>query len=316
MYRNLVKVSYKNMSHEEWLEHRKGSIGGSEAAAIVGLNPFETKFTVWADKLGKLPPKEETEAMRIGNDLEEYVAKRFCEETGKKVRRENSFLHNPDFPFAHATVDRLVIGEDAGLECKTTSVMNLKRFKNGEYPANYYVQCMHYMMVTGAKRWYLAVLILGKEFTWFTIERDEEEINALRVSEEEFWNLVETKQEPEVDGSDKTSDAITHIFAESEDDVEVSLMTFGSKLQAYQAVKSQIKEFEEMKTAIENEIKVFMENASSGYCGKYKVSWKNQDRNTFDSKRFMADHPEFDYSGYMKKTVTRPFKVTEIENNI
>ena len=161
MYKNLIKISTVGMPHDEWLKHRRKSIGGSDASAILGMNTYCSPYTVWADKLGKLPPKEDNEAMRLGRDLEDYVAKRFTEETGKKVRRENNIIINPDYPYAHANVDRMVVGEDAGLECKTTSAMNLKRFKNGEYPENYYCQAVHYLMVTGAKRWYLAVLILG-----------------------------------------------------------------------------------------------------------------------------------------------------------
>ena len=187
MNNKLIKVSTLNMSHEDWLVERQKSIGGSDAPSIIGLNPWSSPYTVWADKLGKIPPKEDNEAMRLGRDLEDYVAKRFTEDTGKKVRRENFLLTNPQYPFAHANVDRMVVGEDAGLECKTTSVLNLKSFKNGAFPDTYYVQCVHYLMVTGCAKWYLAVLVLGKEFKVFEIERDEDEIKALAESEEAFW---------------------------------------------------------------------------------------------------------------------------------
>ena len=90
MYKNLIKISTKEMSHDEWLEHRQKSIGGSDASAILGMNTYCSPYTVWADKLGNLPPKEDNEAMRLGRDLEEYVAKRFTEETGKKLRKENN----------------------------------------------------------------------------------------------------------------------------------------------------------------------------------------------------------------------------------
>ena len=120
--------------------------------------------------------------MRQGRDLEEYVASRWAEETGKKIQRINAMLYRDTYPFAHADIDRWVRGENAGLECKTTSVMNLKHFRGGDFPANYYVQCVHYMAVTGADRWYLAVLVFGQGFYHFTIERDEAEIAALMPS--------------------------------------------------------------------------------------------------------------------------------------
>lgn len=167
----IKKIPTANMSQDDWLEQRRKTIGGSDAASLCGLNSYSSPYSVWADKMGLLPKKEPNEAMRLGTDLEQYVAERFTESTGKKVRRDRHIIINSDYPFAHANVDRVIIGEDAGLECKTTSVMNLKRFKNGEYPDNYYVQCMHYMMVTGKKKWYLAVLILGKDLSLRTKQK-------------------------------------------------------------------------------------------------------------------------------------------------
>ena len=313
MYKNLTKISTRDMSHEDWLSHRQNSIGGSDASAIIGLNPYSSPYTVWADKLGKIPPKEDNEAMRLGRDLEDYVAKRFTEETGKKVRRENNIIINPDIPFAHANVDRMIIGEDAGLECKTTSVMNLKRFKNGDYPPTYYVQCMHYMMVTGAKKWYLAVLILGVEFKRFEIERDEEEIEALAKSEEAFWELVKKQTPPMADGTDSTTETISTIYAESVDQT-VSLMAYESSLKQYIEIGKQIKELENLQKQIANGIKTFMGNSDKGESNSYKVSWASASRNTFDSKKFAEDHSNMDLSKYYKQSSYRTFKVSEINN--
>ena len=66
MYKHLNKLSTIGMSRDDWLEHRKKSIGGSDASAVAGLNPWTSPYSVWADKLGLLPPKEENEAMRLG----------------------------------------------------------------------------------------------------------------------------------------------------------------------------------------------------------------------------------------------------------
>ena len=245
------------MPHEEWLEHRRKRIGGSDASAIIGMNGYCSPYTVWADKLGKLPPKEDNEAMRLGRDLEDYVAKRFTEETGKKVRRENNILINPDIPFAHANVDRMIVGEDAGFEAKTTSVLNLKKFKNGEYPENYYVQCVHYLMVTGCKRWYLGVLILGVGFKWFVIERDEGEIEALRKSEEDFWEYVKSGNAPMVDGSNSTSDTLRTIYPESNGDT-VSLMAYENDLKQYMTLSSLMDDVKKQREEVANRIKEFI----------------------------------------------------------
>lgn len=313
MYKNLTKISTLNMSHDEWLQQRQKSIGGSDASSIIGLNPWSSPYAVWADKLGKIPPKEDNEAMRQGRDLEAYVAQRFCEATGKKVRRENNILINPDYPFAHANVDRMVVGEDAGLECKTTSTLNIKNFRNGAFPDTYYVQCVHYMMVTGCKKWYLAVLVLNKEFMVFEIERDEEEIEALAKSEAEFWRLVESESAPAADGSTSTSDTISVLYPESNDEA-VNLFAYDSELQQYMALSAQIKEFEKLKDEMANKVKTFLGEAGSGESDNYKVSWKTTSKYTFDSKRFASDHKNIDLSGYYKSSTYRTFKVTEKTN--
>ena len=310
MYKHLTKISTVGMSHEEWLEHRSKTIGGSDASAILGMNHYSSPYSVWAEKLGKLPPKEDNEAMRIGRDLEAYVAQRFTEKTGKKVRRENNILWNPDYPYAHANVDRMVSGEDAGLECKTTSSLNITKFKNGEYPENYYVQCVHYMMVTGCKRWHLAVLVLGKGFFEFTIERDEEEIKALAKSEESFWEYVKSKTPPAVDGTDSTTETITTIFPNSNTET-VNLFAFEDALKQYIALGKQIKELENLQKEMANKVKSFMNEAGRGESDKFKVSWPTTERSTFDHKRFAEEHPDIDLTAYYKISSYRTFKVTE-----
>lgn len=311
MVKNITKISTVNMSHEEWLEHRRKYIGGSDASSIIGLNPWSSPYTVWADKLGKLPPKEDNEAMRQGRDLEFYVAQRFTEKTGKKVRRENAILHNPQYPFAHANVDRMVVGEDAGLECKTTSALNMKNFKNGAYPDTYYVQCVHYMMVTGCKKWYLAVLVLNKEFMVFEIERDEAEIEALARSEEEFWKYVETQTPPPTDGKSSTSETISVLYPKSSNDETVSLFAYDTDLKQYMALSAHIKELEAQRDEVANRVKAFMNESGKGESDLYRVSWMSTERNTFDAKRFAQDHKHLNLSEYYKNNTYRTFKVTE-----
>lgn len=196
---------------------------------------------------------------------------------------------------------------------KSSGSLNMKKFSGGEYPANYYVQCVHYMAITGKKRWYLAVLIGNREFKWFTIERDEAEIAALMTAEAEFWELVKTDTPPAVDGTAATTEAIKTIYAESDDSV-CDLTAFSANLRQYMALKKQIKELEVIAEEAANKIREFMGECGGGECDGFKVSWKSQTRSTFDRKRFESENPDIDLSGYFKESVARPFKVTEIKN--
>lgn len=300
----------KTTNHEEWLALRSKYIGGSDAAAVVGLNPFSSPYALWAEKTGRMPGFEGNLATEVGTYLEEFVAQKFAQETGKKVRRVNQSFFNSDYPWAIANIDREIVGEDAGLEIKTTSELNLKKFKGGEFPENYYCQTIHYLAVTGKKRWYLAVLIGNKEFKWFTIERDEAEIEALMTAERDFWELVKTDKPPAVDGSQATTKAITTIYAESNENA-VDLFGQMPDLVQYIAIQNQIKELEKQQEEHANRIKAFMGESGFGENDRFKVSWKTQSRNNFDRKRFAAEHPEIDLTGYFTTSNSRPFRVAE-----
>lgn len=297
-------------SHEEWLALRHKYIGGSDSAAVVGLNAWVSPYALWAEKTGRLPGFGGNLATEVGTYMEDFVAQKFAEVTGKKVRKSNQSWFNSDYPWAIANIDREIVGEDAGLECKTTSELNLKKFKNGEYPAHYYVQCMHYMAVTGKKRWYLAVLIGNREFMWFTIERDEDEIKALMEAERDFSGLIATNTPPMADGSSSTTETLVTLYPNS-DDTTMGIGLYERDLDTYFQLKAQAKELDEKIGAIENRIKAHLGECSTGEGEKYKVSWKTQTRNTFDHKKFIADHPGLDVTKYYKTSNSRPFRVTE-----
>lgn len=302
----------KTKSHEEWLQLRSQYIGGSDAATVVGMNPFSSPYALWAEKTGKKPGFSGNLATEVGTYLEEFVAQKFAAETGKKVRKCNHSFLNSKYPFAIANIDREIVGEDAGLEIKTTDSLNLKKFKNGEFPANYYCQCVHYMAVTGKKCWYLAVLIGNREFKLFTIERDEAEIAALMTEEAAFWECVKNDTPPEIDGSKATTDTLTTIYADSTDAEAVDLVLYKNDLAMYSALNKSIKELQAQQDECANRIKAFMGESASGFCDGFNVSWKSASRKTFDSKKFAKENPDIDLSGYYKESNYRTFKINEI----
>ncbi len=306
----LKRISTVGMSREEWLERRRHTIGGSDAAGIVGLSKYSTHYTVFLDKTGRLPDKPDNEAMRQGRDLEDYVAKRWEEATGKKVRRLQAMLYNPAYPFAHADVDRMVVGEDAGLECKTTATLDIRQFSGVDFPEKYYAQCVHYMAVTGAKRWYLGVLVFGRGFFVFTLERNQAEIDALMMAEAAFWEKVENDTPPAPDGSDATTEAISVVYAESRDG-EMELFGREAMLNEYADLNAQKKAVEERIKEIENIIKEDMQDVPLGRVGRFSVVWKSQQRSSFQLEDFKKDNPGLDLRPYIKTTTSRPFKVTE-----
>lgn len=308
----IKKIPTGQIDRAEWVKLRSSTIGGSDAAAIMGMNPWKSPYALFLEKTGKVIPEDISgkEAVRLGTDLEEYVAKRFSEATGKKVRRENYTIFREDMPYAHANYDRLIVGEKAGLECKTTNALQLSKFKNGEFPATYYCQCMHYLMVSGLDRWYLAVLVLGIDFKVFCIERDEDEIEALMAAEGDFWNMVQTNTPPELDGTASTLDALEAQYPREDTGVKVDLTGCAGDLMILDTCREQFKALEAKENAAKARIMAAMGNAERGECGQYTVSWKSQNRKTFDRKKWEAANGKIP-DAYMKSSESRTFRFSK-----
>ena len=326
----ITKICTKNMTREDWLAERRRSVGGSEIGAIMGLNRYQSPASVWANKLGIVPDVEPNEAMIQGTDLEEYVAERFTRLTGKKVRRCNYILRNDDYPHMHANVDRLVRGESAGLECKTASALSVSKFKGGDFPAGYYAQCVAYMAVMELPVWYLAVVVLGKEFKVFKMVRDgqdtskpdwcesvtvidDAEFSAIKSAVADFWQHVENETMPEVDGSKATADTLESVYSQPDPvpDLPAELDDMSDKVRSLLELKAEKSRIEENIRLFENEIKARMEVAETAYCDDVKITWKPQERTTFDYKKFAKDHPSLDLSKYVKISKNRVFRIRE-----
>lgn len=309
----MARTNITNFTHEEWLAERRNGIGGSDAAAILGLNPYFSAFALYCDKTGIRPEQPDNEAMRQGRDLEQYVADRFEEATGKKTRKCNFLITNDENPFMVANIDRMVDGEDAGLECKTTSVYNKTDFEGGDVPPNYYVQCVHYMAVTGKSKWYLAVLVLNKGFYWFEIQRNEEEIAALIKAEKEFWEEHVLKNIPPApSGTEKDGDLVRTITgAASERTVSLS-PDFAKKLDKYDELNQTKKLLDEQIEQIKQEIQLAMMDASVAVCGDRTVTWKEYSRTSVNGKRLQADYPDV-YEKMASTTTYRKFDIKGVK---
>lgn len=308
-----VLADTSKMTVEEWRALRKHSIGGSDAAVVVGLNSWKSKYTLYADKKGLIEDIADNEAMRIGRDLEHYVAERFTEATGKKVRVDNKMYMHDKYDFITANVDRKIVGENAGLECKTTNMFAKSDFENGEIPLYYYCQCMHYMAVMGYERMYLAVLVMGKAFYHFMIERNEDEIENLINAEVDFWeNYIEENIAPETDGSESTTKTLSAIFPKENGGDEIYIGD--TDFEVLTKLKKQKKEIEEMEKKYQNHIIEAMASAETDKAvgEHYEATYKEQNRTTVDSKKLKAEYENI-YNECAKTSINRVFRIKELK---
>lgn len=296
-------------THEEWLADRRKGIGGSDVGAVLGLNKYKSPYTLWAEKSGLLHTEEiDNESMRIGRDLEDYVARRFMEATGHTVVTSPYSFQSEEHPFMLANVDRLLTDEPCGLECKTASALTRYDFENGDIPSSYYCQCMHYMAVTGLKKWYIAILVMGKGFYWFEINRDEEEIKALIEAEEDFWNKVKTGEAPQIDGTSSTAKTLGTVFNRSMDKECTLGHEAETALNMIYNINEKMKELKEQKTLYENIVKKEMEDAERAEVEDYVVKWSRKETQRFNQSDLKKYEPSI-YKRFTKKTTSERFMI-------
>lgn len=314
----------KDMSKEQWLEARKCGIGGSDAASVLGLNPYKSSVSVYIEKVDYIhgvsmsdkningckkdsSNEEVNYRMELGNKLEDFVANEFSLKTGLKVRNVNGILKNDKYPFAIANIDRAVVGEKAFLECKVTNSFNKKEWIK-TIPIHYKIQMNHYMAVTGASHCYVAVLIGNEELVIHKLERDEDYIEEIMKLEEIFWNnCILGNELPMPDGSSDYSKTLDTLYKDSKCE-ELILFEAEKILERYDEVVKIYKDFEKEKKAIEQYLKLQMKNYEIAYVGDRKITWKKQERNIIDTTRLKKEHPEI-VAGYMKTTTSRVLKI-------
>jgi len=300
-----VLVNTKGMTREDWLKWRRKGVGGSDAPAIMGVSPHSSPFDVWLDKTGQYDDDANSEAMLWGTILEDTVAREFTDRTGIKLRKRFAILQHDEHDFMLANVDRLVVGEDAGAEIKTTNSF----YDDSECPEHYWVQCQHCLAVTGKKYWYLAVLAGGQKLHSYKILRDDDYIdNKLIPAEKEFWEMVQKGEIPAVDGSEACSDMLKRLYSDANDEqIELPEEHYELLKQYDEAVAAE-KDAKERKELVANTIKAQMGEYSKAFVFDRKVSWTPVTTRRFDGKTFKQDHPDL-FEKYQKESHSRRFQI-------
>lgn len=199
-----------------WLAERRQGLGGTDAAAIVGVSKWATSYDVYLDKMGLAPPKEDTPQMWFGRELEDIIARRYTEETGRRVwSPKQSFVH-PKWSCLRVSPDRLVIGERRGMEVKTASVYTADEWGPAGtdlIPDAYTVQCAHNMAVMDLDVWDVALLLGGSDYRTYTLHRDRE-FEALLVERCVRWwaTHIIPNQPPAITDAESTSDLLARRF--------------------------------------------------------------------------------------------------------
>lgn len=202
-------------SHDEWLNARKNYIGGSDAAAVLGLNPYKSNLELWQEKTGLVTPEDISAKpyVQYGHAAESYLRDLFALDFPEYEvgYTENNLWLNDAFPFAHASLDGWLTDQDGRkgvLEIKTTNILQSMQKEKWDHriPDNYFCQCCHYMAVTEADFCILKAQLkyefqggdIMLQTKHYKIERAEvqEDIAYLMQKESDFWKSVQAKKKP------------------------------------------------------------------------------------------------------------------------
>lgn len=182
-----ILVSTTGMSRDTWLGERRRGIGGSDAAKVLGVSRWGGPLSVYLEKKGLYIPDDPGEPAYWGTVLEDVVAREFEKRSGLRVQRQNKIFTHPDYPWMLANIDRRIVGQNKGLECKTASNFMGDEWEGDELPDAYYIQIQHYMAVMGWEACWVACLIGGQRYVQKEVQRNPELINTIIEKEREFW---------------------------------------------------------------------------------------------------------------------------------
>lgn len=205
-----VLVLPSDAPRPQWLAARCSGIGGSDALAVAGLDPWTTRLEVYLTKTGSGVERPRTDDMLWGQIVEPAIAEYFVHQTGVEVVRCGLMRHTDRY-WQLASVDRLT--SDGGLlEIKNTKHWRRGEWEDGQIADGAEAQTQHYLDVTGLSHAWVAAQVGGAPPLIRRVERDEALIADLRAIEEEFWELVQARTPPPLEGGKAAEDLVRRMF--------------------------------------------------------------------------------------------------------
>lgn len=322
-------------SRAEWLEWRRQGLGGSDAAAIAGLDPYRSPIQVWLDKTGQLPLDERaSEAALWGHLLEPIIADEFERRREVHVLGRQTQIVHPTTAWLRATLDGLIYevpgtalgpgdepvavmeirqsgGPVALYEGKTTSSISYSLDWGEEPPDRVILQVQHNLAASQLAYAWVTCLVGGQRLRIFEVERDDDLIGELLDLEQRFWERhVLAGDPPPVVGTEREGQALRAAYLDSDPRACVDLDEDGLNLiRNRQAAKAEEKAAKKRIDAAENELMLLLGEAEAGlYDGREVVTFRRVETKTLDRERLMHAHPNL-YQRFIQPSAYRRFYV-------
>ena len=291
---------------QEWLLMRKTYLGGSDIGSIISANKHKTALDVYSEKTSDSFEDESNDATYWGNVLEDVVAQEYSKRVNLSVKREESLLRHPKYPFLAANIDRWVGNREYILECKTAGFMMNKEWGEEEFtediPLIYYAQVAWYSAITGVPKVDIAVLIGGQKFKIYTYNKDVEFEGNLIKAGVDFWqNHVEKKIPPAPSNLDDLK--LMYPFGENNKTIKADgkLLELAKELKT---LKEDSKKLDSKMDELKFSIQSFMQDSDTliDENNKKIITWKTTlGRSSIDSDKLKASYPDA-YTDCLKKS--------------
>lgn len=316
----------RELTHDEWLELRRTGLGGSDAGAVMNMNPYSSAFMIALDKQGKAPPKAETAAMKHGRRMEPVIRREFpsifSEETGITPETFSSpwMYRSKIYPWMIANIDGVVRMPEGGfttadnihlegiglLECKATS--SEKGWEDDSVPDMYYCQVTHYMTVLGMQWAIVAVLILNR-VEYRIVPLNIEFQAKLIEAEQNFWtDFIEKGELPAPTGTEGEDEYLETLFPFQSEIVKPLPPDMEALGERYLELTAQEAEIASEKEKIKAQYKLAIGEAKVGIVGGIEATWSRFARKQFDKERFDRDYPHI-YDTYCNEAQMSRFVV-------
>lgn len=309
------------------VHERKGYLGGSDAGAILGLSPFASPFSVFADKLGIEVPRaadaRRDERFHFGNAMQPVIIAAFSKRTGIACA-DGSFVRNAQHPFIAGHTDFFSLDDPAVIECKNIE------YRGDEWgepvadadnaavvPAYYVAQCDHYMLACDLPRAYLVALFGGCRLLIYPLWRNAEREAILLEVETRFWKRVEEEDPPALDGIDDWLAALRSRYLASFTGRQAKVAGKDAVIQLDAALCHLLADIRQARGEIANLRKaervalgalVIHLQGRTGYLRVADEQWGSllmQERKRIDDFALQMEHPEL-YEKYLRTSLMGP----------
>ncbi|MCA1195105.1 YqaJ viral recombinase family protein [Saccharopolyspora sp. 6V] len=257
---------------DAWHDVRRNGLGGSEIAAVLGLSPYESRFSLWHRKRGEAAPQPDNDEMRAGRYLEPAVVAMFTDRHPEyRVRRAGTFRSRAR-TWQIANPDRIITGPDGRevLEIKTArSSDGWGEPGTDEIPVYYRAQVLWYLDVLGLSCARVAVLIGGVDYREYVVTWNADEVEILRQAGAEFMRTVEQGERPSIDEHGETYQVIREWHPDIDDrEVEIT----AEQAADYRAAVAAHKAAEDAKRKAAAQLADVMGTARRAKCGTESIA--------------------------------------------